>query len=177
MGEMVEIASPDGGRYRIDRTEVTRAAYARWLRAGPSLDDQIGICVDWNASFVPACAWPPGADDGGLPVTCVDWCDAFTYCRASGKRLCGALGGGPARFGSSAAPGQGQWGNACSSGGKYAYVFGATFDPVRCNGAAHGKGAVLPVGSPSTCRSPEPAYFAHRERSFRTIVSARFAPS
>lgn len=156
--EMIEIGSQKGGRYRIDRTEVTRAAYAKWLRTKPSPDDQIGICADWKVSFVPACDWPPGPDDGSLPVTCVDWCDAFAYCKANGKRLCGGIGGGSARFGSSADPGQSQWVDACSSGGKYEYAFGATFDAVRCNGAAYGKGAVMSVGSLSTCHSPEPGY-------------------
>jgi formylglycine-generating enzyme required for sulfatase activity len=144
---------------------VTRAAYAKWLRAAPSLDDQTRVCVDWNESFVPACDWPPGAGEGSLPVTCVDWCDAFAYCRAQGKRLCGAIGGGPAGFGSSADPGQSQWVHACSSGGRYEYAFGATFDPARCNGAAYGKGTVLPVGSLSTCRSPDPGYAGARDLS------------
>lgn len=142
----------------MDRTEVTRAAYARWLRDKPDPEEQIRICSDWKVTFVPACDWPPGPDDGSLPVTCVDWCDAFTYCRAIGKRLCGGVGGGPARFGSSADPVLSQWGNACSSGGKHEYAFGPTFDAVRCNGAAYGKGTVIPVGSLSTCRSPEPGY-------------------
>ena len=91
-------------------------------------------------------------------MTCVDWCDAFTYCRANGKRLCGAIGGGPGRFGPSADPRWSQWSNACSSGGKYEYAFGATFDAVRCNGAAYGKGTAMRVGSLSTCHSPEPGY-------------------
>jgi formylglycine-generating enzyme required for sulfatase activity len=142
----------------MDRTEVTRAAYARWLRTSPDPEHEIRICSDWKVTFVPACDWPPGPADGTLPVTCVDWCDAFAYCKANGQRLCGGIGGGPARFGSSAEPAQGQWGNACSSGGKYAYAFGATFDPARCNGAAHGKGTVVPVGSLSTCRSSDPPY-------------------
>ena len=28
------------------------------------------------------------------PVACIDWCDAFAYCKSVGKRLCGAFGGG-----------------------------------------------------------------------------------
>lgn len=154
----VEIGSQKGNRYRIDRTEVTRAAYAKWLRTKPDPEDQIRICSDWKVTHVPACNWPPREGEGALPVTCVDWCDAFTYCRAAGKRLCGAIDGGSAMFGPSADPRESQWVDACSSGGKYEYAFGATFDPVRCNGVAFGKGTVLLVGSLSTCRSPEPGY-------------------
>lgn len=156
--EMIEVGSQKWSRYRIDRTEVTRADYAKWLRTRPSVDDEIRICSEWKETFVPACDWPPGPDEGALPVTCVDWCDALAYCKAHGKRLCGGIDGGPATFGSSAARGQSQWVDACSSGGKYEYAFGATFDASRCNGAGFGRGTVMLVGSLSTCHSPEPGY-------------------
>lgn len=158
VGEMSEIVLKERGRYWIDRTEVTRAAYAAWLRTRPDPEAEIRICSEWKTTFVPACGWPPGPEDGDLPVTCVDWCDAYAYCRAHGKRLCGDIDGGPAGFGSSADQGRSQWANACSAGGEYAYSFGATFDAVACNGAAYGRGTVMPVGSLSTCRSPEPGY-------------------
>jgi formylglycine-generating enzyme required for sulfatase activity len=58
--------------FSIDRDEVTRADYARCVRAG-------------------ACAAPDGAtaDDARstLPVTGVGWRDADAYCRHAGKRL------------------------------------------------------------------------------------------
>ena len=32
------------------------------------------------------------------PIVWVDWCDAYAYCKGVGKRLCGAIGGGPVDF-------------------------------------------------------------------------------
>ena len=58
--------------YRIDRTEVTQAAYA--------------ACVDGGGCLVPTCRWDPA----NLPrdaVTCVTIDDVRTYCQFAGKRL------------------------------------------------------------------------------------------
>jgi hypothetical protein len=40
------------------------------------------------------------------PQVCVDWCDAFAFCHAMGKRLCGALSGGSAPYDH---PSAGEW--------------------------------------------------------------------
>lgn len=60
----------------IDRTEVTVGAYH--------------LCVDAGTCAKPArtsasCTY--GGSDPELPVSCVHWRDADTYCRAQGKRL------------------------------------------------------------------------------------------
>lgn len=57
--------------FAIDRTEVTRAAYAR--------------CVEAGRCHPPAPAPPDG--DANLPVTNVDWNDAQAYCKFAGGRL------------------------------------------------------------------------------------------
>jgi formylglycine-generating enzyme required for sulfatase activity len=55
--------------FAIDRTEVTRAAYARCVDAG-------------------RCRGPSVAEgDPNLPVTGVDWSDAQAYCKFAGGRL------------------------------------------------------------------------------------------
>jgi formylglycine-generating enzyme required for sulfatase activity len=58
--------------FAIDRTEVTRADYARCVSAG-------------RCKAVPA-AWA-AEGDGRLPVTGVDWRDAQAYCRFASGRL------------------------------------------------------------------------------------------
>ncbi len=87
---MVEIA----GTFRIDATEVTNASYDRFL------GEVIGNTFDassvahehcgFNTSYArgPDCK---GATGPNLPVTCVDWCDAWAYCAWAGKRLCGKI--------------------------------------------------------------------------------------
>ena len=73
--------------YWIDTTEVTEGQYAAYLAANPTPRTDA------------LCSEPPVVDaecqgrapvDGGskLPMTCVDWCDADSFCRWAGKTLC-----------------------------------------------------------------------------------------
>jgi len=82
-GEMVRSVAG----FCIDRTEVTRDDYARWLGISPSLAGQPAYC-GWNTSYAPSCSSGKG-QDMTLPVVCIDACDAEAYCKAMGKRLCG----------------------------------------------------------------------------------------
>ncbi len=153
---MVEM--PQG--YSIDATEVTRCQYQAWLDTKPSVDGQDPWCA-WNTDFTPtgaACGFPV-VKDGDLPVGCVDWCDAYAYCKGVGKRLCGKIGGGPNAMEDYLDPSKSQWYNACSSGGNYYYTYGDDYDyGSKCNDADRKPKALTAAGSLPRCQSPEPGY-------------------
>jgi formylglycine-generating enzyme required for sulfatase activity len=140
------------GAFCIDATEVTNADYARFLAADPSTLPMPPATCASNASYVPgAASWPPDAGHDTLPVVAVDWCDAYVYCAWIGKRLCGAIGGGPTPFASYADPATSAWYLACSNAGALAYPYGAAYDPSACNGKDRDGGAPLAVGSLASC--------------------------
>ncbi|MCC6664816.1 MAG: SUMF1/EgtB/PvdO family nonheme iron enzyme [Polyangiaceae bacterium] len=152
---MIAVPSPGGGTYCIDRTEVTQAQYAEFL-AAPKMSpgSENADCAD-NKSYQPvaeASSYEPATCIAGVswtpkttperPVVCIDWCDAYAYCKWAGKRLCGKVGGGgleiaggldtPADPANDAA--KSQWFNACSQGGKTQYAYGDAYDPAACGG-------------------------------------------
>ena len=165
---------PVTGGYSIDATEVTRDQYAAWLATNPPTSGQGAMC-SWNADFTPNTAvpndgcdvsfWPP-AINGNHPVGCVDWCDAYAYCKAAGKRLCGKIGGGPNLYTDIGDASKSQWFNACSAGGIYNYPYGGNpsvgkydgYAEQRCNGREKEVGTTVPVGSCPECNSTEPGY-------------------
>jgi len=153
---------PEG--YCIDVTEVTRREYEEWLdsSAAPSGDEQVEECRG-NLSFEPhpdcmSASSVCQADCQNHPQVCVDWCDAYAYCRAIGKRLCGNINGGPNPYYDYANAAESQWYNACSSGGDHSFPYGDSFEPNACNNSDHGQGTTLPVGSLTGCQSPLPGY-------------------
>jgi len=160
------VALPEG--YCIDSTEVTRSQYQAWLGAGPATSNQIADCAA-NTSFAPdaTCLAEPevcqGTGCGDHPQTCVDWCDAYAFCRAVGKRLCGKLGGGSVDVTDYADPTLDQWFNACSSHGQFMFPYGSTYRGTACNGdeywsSNYGHNTTLAVGSLATCQSPSSSY-------------------
>ncbi|MDI3285513.1 SUMF1/EgtB/PvdO family nonheme iron enzyme [Polyangium sp. 15x6] len=144
---MVAVPGWDGKAYCIDATEVTNAHYATWLESGPSVANQSSVCAS-NLSFTPATGAPPKDD---YPVGSVDWCDAFAYCKAVGKRLCGRIGGGPAPYFADDDASRNQWFSACSHGGTQGYPYGQAYDANACNVKDAAYGAVLPVGTLPGC--------------------------
>jgi formylglycine-generating enzyme required for sulfatase activity len=148
----------DGGAvsFCIDATEVTRGEYARFLSTlGAAPPAQSPRCA-WNASFIPTRSWPPQPFEEALPVVGVDWCDAYAFCAWAGKRLCGALGGGPVATSDSLDPSRSQWMYACTAAGTRKYAYGDTYDPTRCNTAGTG---VVDAGSLPACVGGYPGIF------------------
>jgi sulfatase modifying factor 1 len=144
--------------YCIDSTEVTNADYRAFLidvRSRPPTQD---TWCSWNTDFEPF-----GGADGSVnaspdvPVTGVDWCDAYAYCSWAGKHLCGRIGGGPNNFENFERDDTSEWFNACSSHRTLEYPYGATYDARACAGADSPRGLGA-VGSIATCKTPTGAF-------------------
>ncbi|HNZ25580.1 MAG TPA: SUMF1/EgtB/PvdO family nonheme iron enzyme, partial [Polyangiaceae bacterium] len=128
-----------GGPYYIDMTEVTNKQYQAWLATNPDIDKQIYECKNnnKNLSFEPDCSNGQYDDKGpNYPVACVDWCDAYAYCEAVGKRLCGSISGAENPWSSYIYIKQDQWYMACTSSnpGDYEFPYGKLFSCEKCNG-------------------------------------------
>jgi formylglycine-generating enzyme len=145
----------------VDVTEVTNAHYAAWLGASPDPGAQLAFC-QWNTDFAPAADWPAPPSRQDQPVVNVDWCDAFAFCTAAGKRLCGRIGGGPVDFdGAWADAKSSQWMAACSNGGATDYPYGNGYDPAACNGKDYAHpGQLVAAGSIASCRGASAPYAA-----------------
>jgi len=124
-GAMVALAFGDAGAYCVDATEVTNEQYGAFVEAGVPFVNQRTECA-WNTNWAPNCANPTTRPS--QPVVCIDWCDAFAYCRWLGKRLCGRMGtsGANNAFGDLADPARSEWFSACSAGGTRTYAYGKT---------------------------------------------------
>ena len=150
----VRVTTP-AGSFCIDSTEVTNDAYAAFVDATSKTSvEQPAMCA-WNTSFVPS-GWPPAAGRGALPVTNVDWCDAFAFCTWAGKRLCGRIGGGTNRPDDENDAAQSEWFAACTGGGARTYPYGDAYDRSACTGDATSPAA---AGSLKTCEGGYPGVF------------------
>jgi formylglycine-generating enzyme required for sulfatase activity len=159
---MADISGPQGSTsYQIDVTEVTHGQYQAWLKTGPALTNMPEELCHWNDTYemdywchthYQVCTHKSDCDHHA--AVCVDWCDAYSYCAAIGKRLCGAMGGNHLHATAQADATLSQWFRACSSGGINKYPYGNEHQPTACNGLATWEGigpaTTVAVGSPST---------------------------
>ena len=152
-------------KYCIDSTEVPRQAYENWLKTNPSTASQGKEC-DFNKDFAPTstgeCANLQFFDPF-VPQTCVDWCDAQAYCKSTGKRLCGQIGGPAGVLWSNAFDALfSQWFAACTKDGTRNHPYG-TFQAGKCQRP----GWQWPAGESSVqgqCMSRWRPWFVRHER-------------
>lgn len=152
---MIGTHDPRGNSYRIDSTEVTNSQYGTFLSAKVDPSSQPAYC-SWNTSFAPDDQANTGCQGlfdpvnrSSYPVVCVNWCDAYAYCRWAGKDLCGDFSYEQQSTPDISRPSQ-KWGRACS-GGVAVFPYGNAYQPKTCNGVDYGADKLLPVSSPSTC--------------------------
>lgn len=170
ISNMATIPAPSGfSDYSIDVTEVTRGQYAMWLAAttDATISGQDSTTCGWNTTFVTdsLCMGDASVCKSNCdthPQVCVDWCDAFAYCKGVGKRLCGKIGGGPNGFSDDANSNSSQWFRACSSAGINTYPYGNYYSKPTCNGVDYwtsigsSSATTLPVGTLTDCHAPTP---------------------
>jgi formylglycine-generating enzyme required for sulfatase activity len=140
---MVMVPADAGSSYCVDATEVTIAQYAAFLATSPDTAAQPSFCKPWNSNHSPklvgACQtvnFNPGMVPDN-PMVCINWCDADAYCKWAGKRLCGAVTGGPNDYGAASNPAMSQWYRACSAAGANSFPYGDVFEAEACVGDAY----------------------------------------
>ena len=143
--------------FAIAAREASNADYALFLAAGVDPGAQPDVCA-WNSEFTPT-TWPVPATARELPVVNIDWCDAQAFCAWSGKRLCGAIGGGASSFSAIIDAQADQWYRACSGGIGMKYPYGTAYDGDTCNGKDAGVAAPVVGGAFAACQGPVTGLF------------------
>jgi hypothetical protein len=154
--EMTGVQLPSTKYYCIDNQEVAQADYAAFADtcSSPACLASIARCGSNGDAYQEATSCLPaafGTTDpydpaiGELPAVCVDWCDAYAYCKSRNKHLCGQIGGKSSEGGLLNPHGEfnnrqkSEWFFACVQGTTTAsYPYAGPFDPARCNGCARG---------------------------------------
>jgi formylglycine-generating enzyme required for sulfatase activity len=150
----------------IDETEVTEADYAEFLSAVDPVGTEQPDACSWNDSFVPFCVGGDPcttSDCGSFPQTCIDWCDAYAYCKWAGKHLCGPFAGhgtGEGQDGFALTTENNEWLNACVAGqaatDAMTFPYGGEYVATRCNTGDDEPVGALPVKSKPECQASGP---------------------
>jgi sulfatase modifying factor 1 len=145
---MVRVAA-----FCIDSTEVTNHNYADFL-ASPKGQDVSGLPAScaYKSTLTPSSAWPANPTKVNDPVVYVDWCDAYAYCAYAGKRLCGAIAGGPSTLASLADRNVDAWYAACSGASSSLYPYGPKYVTGKCNDYEGKANGTRSVGSYTGCQ-------------------------
>lgn len=150
IGAMVDVAGPHP--YRIETTEVTQAAYGRFLRCGAPVEATVS-CPSTDVTPTHSREYP--FDPEGLPdfpIRWVSWCAATAYCAWADRRLCTRE----------------EWTAAClATQARMATSEGDVTDPRACVLDAYADGVwsfergvdvTQPVRSAPSCRGLEPPF-------------------
>lgn len=135
----------------IDSVEVSVAAYTQFYNAIGGNFARSADCMFKTSLH------PPTGNVAEHPVFNVDWCDAYAYCAAAGKRLCGRIGGGGLNASNFQDPNLSMWKRACTRGGMFMYPYGATQNASACRGGA--QATPVASGSMATCEGGYPGIF------------------
>jgi formylglycine-generating enzyme required for sulfatase activity len=131
----VLIEGPGASPYCIDSTETTMALYQRFLD-DPTINPPQGAPSEcaWNDAYGFEYDNPYGAgfDASAYPVTAVNWCDAWGFCRYWGKRLCGNRTDGGAVDPAVANKPESEWYYACAGPDGNEYPYGTTYQADLC---------------------------------------------
>lgn len=116
------------GTFCIDTTEVTNAQFNTFL-ADATRPTPPAVCA-YRTTY----GGPPRPANA-IPVTDVDWCEAWMFCAWSGKRLCGSRNGTRINdFPVANDTKVSEWYAACSHTGNTRYPYGDVAAAPRCNG-------------------------------------------
>lgn len=148
------------GTFCIDGTEVTNRQMNAFINSTlrPVAPAECSFKTSYGGAIRP---------DDDLPVTQVDWCDAWMYCAWAGKRLCGSRNGTKIDdFPPANDPKVSEWFAACSLSGTRDFPYPGPSDPNACNGCQRtsscgdgGGSPMLPVASLATCEGGYPGLF------------------
>jgi formylglycine-generating enzyme required for sulfatase activity len=159
-GPMVQIE----GTFRIDATEVTNASYDRFLGEVIGNTFDASSVVHEHCGFNTSYARGPdckGATAPNMPVTCVDWCDAWAYCAWAGKRLCGKISGKALLPDERADISKSQWTLACAgiSASSVPYQGAPRANACVTSDVAPSRTVPERVGDTVTCQGKTPGLF------------------
>ena len=150
------LVSSNVARFCIDATEVTRGQYQAFLmaKAGDTSGQPL-FCAWNNVTYAPSMSVDYG--QATMPMSYVNWCDAYAFCTWAGKHLCGAVDGGPAPYYDGLNTANAYY-FACSHGddGLHTFPYGDTYDAGVCNGGDRllpdGGMDLVPVASLPGCQ-------------------------